>query len=192
MTVLIDFSDGVLARLRRIRTAARRATLVPMLARGGVFLATLAALVTAYPSSIALGRGLGLLVVVAALPTVAPRGAFASLAVVVAVGGWLLATVLYGEPVTFWRLVALAGALYLGHSLTALAAIVPYDAIVEPEVLVRWLSRAVLMMAASAIVAVPLLVGAAVVGGGPILVASLVGLGVAVGLTTLLAGLSRR
>jgi hypothetical protein len=192
VTVLIDFSDGVLVRVRRISVAARRATVVPMLVRGGVFVAALAALVTAYPSSIALGRGLGLLMIVAVLPAVAPRGAFASVVVVVAVGGWLLATVPYAEPVTFWRLVALAGALYLGHSLTALAAVLPHDAIVEPELLVRWLSRALVIVVASAVVALPLLVAAAVAGGEPILVVSLVGFGVAVGLARLLAVLPRR
>jgi hypothetical protein len=100
--------------------------------------------------------------------------------------------VLLAEPVTFWRLVGLAAALYLGHSLTALAAVLPYDAIVEPEVLARWLSRAFLVVAASAALALALLVGSAVWGGEPLLIASLLGLGVAVGLAALLAWLLRR
>jgi glycosyltransferase involved in cell wall biosynthesis len=192
MSALDSFAEGLLAPTRRIRRVIRRATLGPMLVRGGVFLATLVALVTAYPAQVILGRGLVPLLVVAAAPAVMPRGRSGTVAALVAVAGWLLNTILYGAPVTFWRLVALGGALYLGHSLTALAAVLPYDSIVNAEVLVRWLSRALLVVFASAILALVLLVVAALAGGTPLLSASLVGLGVAVGLAALLVRPLRR
>jgi hypothetical protein len=184
--------DDLVDQIRRVRSAMRRATVVPALVRGGVFLATLAALFTAYPSEIVAGRGLIPLAAVAALPALAPRGALPALAALVAIAGWGVTTVAFAEPVTFWRLTALASSLYVAHSLAALAAVLPYDAIVEPEVLARWLSRALLVAAASAALGGALLVGAVSWGGEPLLVASLLGLAVAVGLTALLGWLLRR
>ena len=43
-----------------------------------------------------------------------------------------------GERIELWRLLGLAAPLYLAHSLAALAAVLPYDAVVAPEVLARW------------------------------------------------------
>jgi hypothetical protein len=98
----------------------------------------------------------------------------------------------YGEPVQFWRLVTVAGLLYLAHSLAALAAGLPYDAVVAPEVLAGWLVRALLVVAASAMLALVVLVFGEVVRGGGYLAASLVGLVAATALAAVLAWLLRR
>ena len=45
-------------------------------------------------------------------------------------------------PVALWRVLAIATLLYLGHTLAALAAVLPYDAVVNLDVVVAWLVRA--------------------------------------------------
>jgi hypothetical protein len=126
------------------------------------------------------------------VPAVAPRGRWPSLIALLTVLGWLLSTMGYGEPVRFWRLVTVAGLLYLAHSLAALAAGLPYDAVVAPEVLAGWLVRALLVVAASAMLALIVLVVGDVVRGGDHLAASLVGLAAAITLAALLSWLLRR
>jgi hypothetical protein len=99
---------------------------------------------------------------------------------------------MYGEPVTLWRLVALAASLYLMHNAAALAAQLPYDAIVAGAVLLRWFGRAGLVLAGTAILAVYLLVIGEVLQGRSILIATLVGFGTAIAVTFLLARQLRR
>lgn len=144
-------------RIRELYTAIGRITLAPLLVRFGVFLCALFALLLAYPSGPADGRLLGLLLVAALLPAVAPRRNWPTLVLLAAGATWVLATGWYDQPVELWRLLALATFLYLTHSLTALAALLSYDVVVAPEVLARWLFRALGVALASAVLAVPLL-----------------------------------
>jgi len=174
------------------RTVLTRAALAPLLVRGGILLAALLAYAVAYPPQILVNRGAFLLVLVAALPAVAPRGAWPTLAVLVAVAGWVLATTGYGTPVALWRLLVVATLLYLLHTLAALAATLPYDVVLVPEAITRWLARAVVVVLAAAVLVVLMLAAAGRSGGQTLLVAALAGLAVAVGVASLLAWLLRR
>ncbi len=127
------------------------------------------------------------------LPAVAPRRLWPTFVALVTVGGWLLATDGYNRPIALWRLMAVAVALYLTHTLCALVAVLPYDAVVDPDVIVRWLTRAAGVLLATSVLGVLLLelagVRAAEGGWQAVTVAGLL---LAVGVTALLAGLLRR
>lgn len=184
--------SAIAHRVRAVYTMINRATLVPLLVRCGVFLSALVALAVAYPVSILASRLLLALLLVALLPALAPRRSGVTLAVLVAVAGWVLATSWYDEPIALWRLLILAGALYLTHSLGALAALLPYDVVVAPDVVVRWVLRALVVVLASAVLAVLLLALAGQPAERSLLVAALGGLAVAVAATALLGWLLRR
>jgi hypothetical protein len=183
---------SITARLQSIQTAIVRTTLAPMLVRFGIFASTLIAFVLAFPPRLMIGQLFGLLVVVAVLPAVLPRRIWPTVAVLVAVAGWLLRTSWYGEPIALWRLLALATFLYLNHSLCALAAFLPYDAVIAPEALARWLFRALMVVLVAAVLAVLLLAIADRGGDRTFLAAALGGLAVAVAACALLAWLLRR
>ncbi|WP_442933628.1 hypothetical protein [Micromonospora sp. CPCC 206060] len=179
-------------RIRSVSVGVARITLVPLLIRTGVFVTALAAFALAYPVRILFDRPGLLLLVAAVLPAVAPRRRWPTVAVLVAVAGWLLSTSWYGEPVALWRLLGLATLLYLTHTLAALAALLPYDAVVSPDVPTRWLLRALGVTLAGAVLSVLLISftesGADRAG----LIAALAGLGVAVLVAALLGWLFRR
>lgn len=188
---LTQMRAGLLMRLSRARTGIRRATPGPALVRGGVFLAGLIALVAALPTGFLLSRGLAVVVAVALLPALLPRGAMPTLVIVLTAAGWLAGTIFYAEPLTYARLMLVAGALYLVHTLAALAAVLPYDAVVSAGVLGHWLLRAGLVVVLTAGLA---LFVAAVPGrlAGGYLLASLTGLALLLGLAGYVAFLVRR
>ncbi|WP_407663068.1 hypothetical protein [Micromonospora radicis] len=185
--------DSVAGRIRALGTAAGRIALTPLLVRSGIFLSSLVGLLLAYPAEVVAGQALGALVLVAALPAVAPRRFWPTFAALVTVGGWLLATDGYGRPIALWRLMAVAVALYLTHTLCALVAVLPYDAVVDPDLVVRWLTRAAGVLLATSVLGVLLLELARAGGDGTGRQAvTIVGLSIALGLTGLLAWLLRR
>jgi hypothetical protein len=85
----------------------------------------------------------------------------------------------------------LATLLYLVHSLSALAAALPSDAVVAPEVGYRWLARALGVVLAAAVLSTATLAGLAGLAGGRHVAASLAGLALAVALAALLARSAR-
>ncbi len=177
-------------QLSRIQRAIRRAAPGPLVVRGGIAICASAALVTAYPWEILATRAVLLLALLAVLPMLAPRGRWVTIVVLATVCGWLISTMGYAQPVTLSRVFVIAAALYLTHSLAALASVLPYDVVVAPEVLGRWIGRALLVVAASAVLSlVVVVIGAAARGAN--LLASLAGLAVAVAVTALLAHLLR-
>ncbi|WP_328348921.1 hypothetical protein [Micromonospora sp. NBC_00421] len=184
--------DAVGERLRVVRTVVRRVTLLPLLVRGAVFLVVLAGLLLAYPVELFDARSLLALTVVAVLPAVAPRRFWPTFAALVTVAGWVFASAGYDRPIALWRLLAVAALLYLGHTLCALSAVLPYDGAIDPDVVLRWLTRAGAVVLASAVIGV-LLTGAGQLGpdDGSQAV-TVVGLLVAVGLSGLLGWLLRR
>jgi hypothetical protein len=181
----------VRGRLAGWRAAMLRVTPATLLVRGTVFACTFAALLLAYPAAV-LVSALGPLAVVALVPAVAPRTRFVTIALLLAVFGWLAATTRYGEPVGLPRLVALSCLLYLAHTTAALAAVLPYDTVVAPTVLVRWLTRAAVVLAVSGVFAVVTAAAADAVAGRAYLVASIAGLLLVAALAALLATLRRR
>lgn len=179
-------------RVREIGEAAGRVTPVPLIARGAVFLAGLVAIAVAYPGWVLVSR-LGFLLLVAPLfPALLPRGRSTTVVVLLAVAGWLVSTAVDGGPVPLGRLLLLAGTLYLLHSLAALAAVLPYDVLATPEVITRWLGKALTVVVASAVLAVATLVMIGRTGDRTMLGAALLGLGIAVTVTAVLASLLRR
>ena len=183
---------GPLSFVDDVTTTVRRAAPGPMLVRLGVFAAGLLAQVVAWPGAVLAGRALLVLIVLAVLPVLAPRTRLVTVGIVAAVLGWLAATTAYGEPLRYWRVVLLAGLLYLLHTLAALAAVLPYDAVVSPGVLGRWLVRAGVVLLLTVAVAMFTLLIPVYLGDQRYLLASLVGLAVTAGLAGYLALLVRR
>lgn len=179
--------SDLLDRLHAALAAVSRITLIPFLVRVGIFATVLAACVFAHPVQMIAGRSGLLLVTVAVLPAIGPRRIWLTLAVIVAVAGWFLST--FQEPVVLWRLFGLAGSLYLAHALCALAAALPYDAVVAPVVVARWVLRALGVVLASAVLGILLLAFTAP-DGRTSLWAALAGLATAVGVVGLLVRLA--
>ena len=190
---LRDIRGGLRDRLDQFRRMWVRLSPGAMLVRGSVFACAAAALAVAYaPVGPSVGFGAAALLVIASgLAALLPRTMTITIVIFAAVIGWVLTGAVYGERVTVVRLVAEAGLLYLLHTSAALAAVVPYDAIVAPRVLLRWLLRALAVVGLTAVFAVAAAVGAQAVGGRTYLVATVAGLAVVVGLATLLV-LARR
>jgi hypothetical protein len=179
-------------RVDRARRVAGRATLVPLLVRCGIALSLVLAMVVAWPAEIAGGRFLLPLIAVAAYPAIAPRGRGATVAILVVVAGWIADTTWFDARVALWRVLAIGTLLYLGHTLTALAAVLPSDAVVNTDVVTTWLGRAAVVVLISAVLTVIALGLAAELSGGAFVIATLVGLAGAVAATMLLARLLRR
>jgi len=192
MHELREMQEGLSSRFRRWRAMLARTTPGPLLVRGAVWAAGIVAMLLAYPMVLMLHWYGLILIGLAILPALAPRSLIVTPVLVIISAGWVISPAMYGEPVTLWRLVALAGSLYLVHTAAALAAQLPYDAIVSAVVLLRWFARAGLVLAGTAILAVYLLVIDAVLQGRSILVATLVGFATAIGVTFLLARQLRR
>jgi hypothetical protein len=185
-------NSGPVEKIRSAWTAAGRVTLALLLLRGAIFLCALTAVALAYPVAVLTSRFGLLLVGVAVLPALAPKRGLPTVTVLVAVAGWILSTSGYGEPVALWRLLGLAAFLYLIHSLSALAALLPYDAVVAAETLTRWVLRALGVVLGGSVLAVLLLSLAGMSGGGTFLAAALGGLAAAVAAAALLSWPLRR
>jgi hypothetical protein len=188
----MDLLDGLTERLRALRYAANRVSLLPLLVRAGIFAVVLVGLLVAYPVEALRARSLLALVVVAVLPAVAPRRVWPTFAALVTVGGWLLAEMGFDRPVALWRLVAVATLLYLGHTLCALAAVLPYDAVVDPDLVARWLGRAGAVVLAAAVLGILLAQLGRADGDRGYQLATVSGLLVAVAVSALLGWLLRR
>lgn len=184
--------DSVLSWIDNLIDGVRRTAPGPMLVRAGVFVTALAAQLVAWPAALVLNRTILVLVVLAVLPVLAPRSWLVSLVIFAGVLGWLASTTAYQEPLTYWRLVLLAGLLYLLHTLAALAAVLPYDAVISPGVLVGWVRRCGVVVLLTAGVAMFTLLLPSYLPGQRFLVASLVGLGLILAVAAYLAALVRR
>lgn len=141
MTELGLIRRSVRDRIRRARRIFARATALPFTVRLAVFAAAMVAQGFVYPPSVLVGAPVVLLLLLAALPALWPRTAAVTVFWLLAVTGWILTTTVYGTA-TLTRLIGLAVALYVVHTGAALAAVLPYDAVVEAVVVARWLLRA--------------------------------------------------
>jgi len=139
-----------------------------------------------------LSRGwAGVLVVLAALPAIAPRGMLVSLMELAVVVAWLAKTTAYGEPIILWQLVAIASAMYLAHTSAALAAVLPYDTVVSAGILVAWLVRAGNVVLATVGFSLVVVYGVPLVGNRAYLIASIAGIAIMAALAWVLAMLRR-
>lgn len=179
-------------RLGAALAAVRRTTPVFFLLRGCLWGITAAALLVAGPRPVVVSWWVVPLVLAALLPAALPRSAAVTLVLLGAVTGWIAATTVYGEQVSYLRLVLLAVLLYSTHVLAAISAVVPHDAVVGAGALLRWLPRTALLLVVTAVVA---LLGGALpqlFGGTRFLLASLVGLALTAVLAYYLARLVNR
>jgi hypothetical protein len=179
-------------RMDAARTALSRATVLPFVLRCGIALCGLIAMSVAWPTSMVTSQYSTLLMLVALYPAIAPRGRGATVAALVVVTGWLIDTAGFDSPVALWRVLTIATMLYIGHSFTALAAQMPFDAVVNLDVPGLWLIRTLAVVLVSAVLTVVVLGLSADLAGDAFLAATLVGLAGAVGATILLARLIRR
>ncbi|MGW4461026.1 hypothetical protein [Micromonospora sp. NPDC004704] len=184
--------NAISERIRSVYTMIVRATLAPLLLRCAIFLSGLAAFVLAYPVPMLGGPGILLILIAALLPAVAPGRSWPTLTALATVAGWVAQTSYYGEPVALWRLLGLATFLYLTHSLCALAAQLPYDAAVAPEVFASWVLNALAVVLATAVLAVLLIALAERWDQGSFVVVAIAGMAVAVLASFLLSWLLRR
>ena len=180
------------SRAAAVRSGLSRATVLPFAVRCALAVCFLAAMAVAWPLVIFAGRFFPLFLLVALWPAAAPRGRGATFAALVVVAGWIVDTVGDGADIPLWRVLTIATTLYLGHTLTALAAVLPYDAVVNLDVATTWLGRAAAVVLISAVLTVIALGLAAELAGGAFVIATLVGLAGAVSATMLLARLLRR
>ncbi|MFI6779803.1 hypothetical protein [Micromonospora sp. NPDC050276] len=184
--------NAVVERVRAVQYAVARVSVAPLLVRAAVFVIVFAGFVLAFPAEVLSGRTILFLAVAALLPAFGPRRIWATFTALVTVGGWLLATDGYGRPVALWRLLAIAALLYLGHTLCALAALLPYDAVVDPELITRWLVRSAAVLLGAAVLGVLLLQAAGTGGEVGHQWVTVLGLLVAVATAALLGWLLRR
>lgn len=179
--------------MNRFLETLSRVTAATLLLRGITFVFTLIAAIYAIPS-FAFDLRLVVVAVVAALAVASGPGTrVVSVVLGAAVLGWLLGYLGRLQELSAMQLVFFGSALYLAHSSAALAAVVPSDAVVSPEVLVRWYGRAFAIVAASAVMAFVLILGANMIAGlNGTFVASLVGLAAAAALVGALVRQARR
>jgi hypothetical protein len=188
---LRSVGQGLVSRVTYAVRTARRTTAGPALVRLVTGLAALASLVLAVPLS-AVGAWVGTLLPIAVGVALFPRTRWVSVTALLTVLAWLLTTVVFGEPVTPWRVGALGVAVYAMHSGAALAAVLPYDSVVAPGVLLRWLGRTGAVLGASAVIGLGGVVAAAVVPGARSALGPMIGSAVAAGLAFLLVWHLRR
>lgn len=182
---LTEALDGWIARIRRTTPG-------PLLVRVSLFVVAQLGLLVAWPIELWAGPGFPAFVAVALLPALFPRGPLPTAYLLLAVTGWIISTTVLAVPPAFLGVVLLACALYLVHTLAALAAVLPYDAVVAPAVLLRWVGRSGWVLLVTGVLAVFVVVVPTYLGGRSYLVASLAGLALMALTVAYLARLVRR
>ncbi len=182
---------GLSDRVARARRIVARATAAPLAVRLVVFAAAVGAQGFAYPVEAFTGSPVVLVLLVAAVPALWPRSAFVTVFLLFTAVGWLAVTTVLGSTATLPRLIGLSVALYAVHSAAALAAVLPYDAVVDRLVLARWLLRGVLVLAVATVASVAAMRWAAGTAPRTYLAATLAGLAAAPAVAWLIARSTR-
>lgn len=164
-----------------------RVTPVPLILRAIVFVSALLGLWLAAPAEISTPRLVLGMALLAALPGLFPGTRVVDLVMVTVLVGWVVTTLVAGENAEPWRVFGIAAALYLTHSAAALAAVLPYDAVVDSQVPLRWAARCGLVIASAGVLTAVIVVIARTVTPGNSVVVLLVGLGVVIGTVALLS-----
>jgi hypothetical protein len=184
--------ESLLSRIKRARDMVSRATAGPLLVRITVWALTVAGFEVAYPGEVVrTPEGVPIIMLVSMLPAAFARSRMVSLSLFAIAIGWMVATTVFEEPVAAWRLITLAALLYLMHITAALAAVLPYDTVVAPAVLGRWLLRAVLVIVATVVFGVATTLGADRLGGHSYLLAAIGGVAIVCVISYLLVRGSR-
>jgi hypothetical protein len=179
-------------RVGRVRRIFARATGWPFAVRLTVFAAAMLAQAFAYPTRSVLGGPVVAMLLLAALPALWPRSAAVSTFWLITVAGWILSTTFFDGTTTLTRLIGLSACLYLVHTTAALAAALPYDAVVDPVVVARWFLRVAMTLVISLGLAVTALYAVSDLSNRTYLAATLIGLVPAVTLVWVLAWTTRR
>ena len=187
-----SLGTGVRDRAVDIVTMARRTAPGPALTRLSAAVAAGAALIVAAPPPLRVAGWMPGFLVVAAGVGFFPRTRWTTIVVLLAVIEWMVSTVGHGTPATLVHTGVLAAALYATHSAAALAAVLPYDAIVAPGVLLRWLARTGAVVVSSLALALGGMAVLQQLRPAPTLVAPVIGSVVAAALAGLLAWHVRR
>lgn len=168
-----------LDRLDEAYARARRTTAVPAMLRLLAAVSAFGAVLVALPAALTFGRLLVYLVPAALLLAVGvglfPGSRWVSFVELVAIGGWVVAGVAFGDAASLVRIGALAALLYLTHTAAALAAVIPVECVVAPGVLRRWAGRQAVVLAATLALALGGLTLAQLIPATPSLVGVLVG-----------------
>ncbi len=189
---LREVGGGLRSRIRRLLTLVARATALPLVVKGAIWFWVIVALVVAVPTTALLTPPGIPLLLFGALAAAAPRTRMVTAALLAPMVAWVVATAAFGTPASPVRLLLLASSLYLAHSSAALAAQLPYDAIVSPAVVLRWFGRTAVVLAGTALVGLYVLLAGQLFDGAATLLATVVGFAVAVGVVGLLSRLLRR
>jgi len=164
MTAPSTVVGTVRAAVAMSMSSLRRASAGPMLVRLIAVLAAIGSAALAAPPDL-IGSRLPVFAAMAGSAGAAvglfPRSRWVGTFLLAVVGLWLIATIAYGVDASLIRVGALAATVYVTHAAAALAAVLPYDAVVPGRVLRRWLSRVATVLVAGVGVAVG---GVAVVG----------------------------
>ncbi|WP_117209974.1 hypothetical protein [Allorhizocola rhizosphaerae] len=164
-----------------------RVTAVPLVLRGIVFAAAWLGLWLAVPSPVASLRVALLLVVVALVPALIPGTRVVDGVMLAIVALWVVSTLMVGQAAEPVHTFMTGAALYLTHSAAAFAAVLPYDSVVDAQVVVRWAARSVFVLAAAGVVTAVVVLFAPMAGQTTSVVALFAGLGIVVALIALLA-----
>lgn len=168
-----------------------RLTPIPLILRVVIFISAWLGLWLAAPTQLASPRYLLVLAVIALLPALAPGTRVVDVVMLVIVVMWIGGTIGLGEPVEPVTTFIAAAALYLTHAAATFAAALPYDAIVDGQVLQRWVWRCGFVLAAGALITVLVVNLATPLSQVPSVLALFAGLAIVVGLIALLASRGR-
>lgn len=164
-----------------------RVTAVPLVLRGVVFAAAWLGMWLALPSPVASVRVALVLVVVALAPALAPGTRAVDGVMLAIVALWVASVLMVGQAAEPVHTFVTAAALYLTHSAAAFAAVLPYDSVVDAQVVLRWAARSALVLAAAGAVTAAVVLLAPLAGQTTSMVALFAGLGIVVALIALLA-----
>jgi hypothetical protein len=125
---------GFETRVTAAQRAIRRASAAPTLVR-------LVILLAAGGSMLLAARPLAALQLLALLPALFPRTLITTAFILFTFVLWLSGSGIDPSRITLWRVCALAMTLYIVHIGAALAAVLPYDAVLTPGVFRPWIVR---------------------------------------------------
>jgi hypothetical protein len=179
--------------MNRFLETISRVTPATLLVRGMTFVFTVIAVGYAIPSVALDARTILVSLIAGVAVALAPATRIVTVVLTLAVLGWMVGYMGRLGDLSPLTVVVFTSALYLAHSSATLAAAIPTDAVVSPEVLVRWYGRAFVIVAASAVAALVLILGASMIAGfNGTFVASLIGLIAAAALVIALVRQARR